>query len=52
MKTSELSTISDELIQTGQFLKSITSDKDKESCLSTFLGCLEIREWLRSITKG
>ena len=52
METSELSTISDELIKTGQFLNSITSNKDKELCLSTFLGCLEIREWLRSVTKG
>ena len=52
METSELSTISDELIKTGQFLKSITSHKDKELCLSTFLGCLDIREWLRSVTKG
>ena len=52
MKTSELGTISEELIKTGQFLKSITSDKEKESCLRTFLECLDVREWLRTVTKG
>ena len=42
----------DELMETGDFLREISSDRGKFSCLETFGHCKELIKWIKKETKG
>ena len=52
MKDEALSTITDELVNTGTFLQAIAVDEKKKQCLLTFQRCQKLRIWMLDVTKG
>ena len=52
MKDQTLAAVNQELVKTGKFLESISSDPRKLQCLHHFAQCQEVIKWLRKVTKG
>ena len=52
MKEDSLKMITSTLINTGNFLKEIATDKSKKQCLEAFQRCLSLIKWLKQVTKG
>ena len=52
MGNKPLSSISDELIQAGEFLKDLSDNPAKLECLKTFASSMKIVEWIRNETTG
>jgi hypothetical protein len=52
MQGQSLSAVSDSLLEAGDFLKEIQSDKRKLECLRVFASSLDFVEWLRKHTKS
>ena len=44
--------IDDDLVQTGNFLKDISSNKNKLKFIEDFSQCLPLVEWIKKETKG
>ena len=51
MKDQTLEAVNENLVKTGEFLESISSDS-KLQCLNYFAQCQEVIKWLREITSG
>ena len=52
MQGQSLSAVSDSLLEAGDFLKEIQSDKRKLDCLRVFASSLNFVEWLRKETRS
>ena len=52
MQGQSLSAVSDSLLEAGDFLKEIQSDKRKLDCLRVFASSLKFVEWLRKETRS
>ena len=50
MKEQTLGAVDDTLVDTGDFLNDIVSDRKKYQCLKTFGECQELMIWLREVT--
>ena len=52
MHDKSLLFIDDDLVQTGNFLKDISSNKNKLKFIEDFSQCLQLVEWIKQETKG
>ena len=52
MQGQSLSAVSDSLLEAGDFLREIQSDKRKLDCLRVFASSLNFIEWLRKETRS
>lgn len=52
MQDKCLSTITDELVDTGKFLGSISHNPKRVKCLDVFIECQTIVKWIREATTG
>ena len=52
MQNKSLADIDQSLVDTGDFLRELISDRNKLECLQTFAQCLTVVEWIRKETKG
>ena len=52
VKDQTLQCINNDLVSTAEFLHDISSNPKKLECLTMFIDCHSIIEWIKSVTSG